>query len=156
MEEAGFDQVCRDLKEELRFFRFLGDADLDVLRNYLKCWQARAGETLWREGDADSSVVFVVRGRLEEKKNTEFEDKQVIVGVYGPGAIMGEFGLLDGQPRAFTAAALEDSGLLVLERDAFDRLTLEHPEVGVRLLKGMLYAVTQRLKKSFDRLAAIF
>lgn len=154
--DIGFEQICRDLKDDLRFFRFLEERDLEVLRNYVKCWQVAAGETLWHEGDDDSSVVFVVRGRLEEKKLTEFEENRVIVGVYGPGAIMGEFGLLDGQPRAFTAAALDDAGLLVLEREAFERLTTEHPEVGVRLLKGMLFAVTQRLKKSFDRLASIF
>lgn len=154
--EVGFEQVCRDLKEELRFFRFLKETDLVTLRNFLKCWQVRAGDILWREGDAETYVVFVVRGRLEEKKQTEFPDHQVVVGVFGAGAIMGEFGLLETQPRAFTAAALEESGLLILEKEAFERLCEEHPPIAIRLLKGMLFAATQRLKKSYDRLAAIF
>ncbi|MDO3379180.1 cyclic nucleotide-binding domain-containing protein [Geoalkalibacter halelectricus] len=154
--ELDVSRVCRELKDELRFLRFLDEDDVEVLRAYLKCWQVRAGETLWHEGEQGSYLVFVVRGRLEEKKRTEFEGHQVIAGVYGPGAIVGEFGLLDEQPRAFTVAALEDAGLLTLEEQAFARLSVEHPQIAIRLLKGILYAVTQRLKKSFDRLAAIF
>ncbi len=151
-----FDEICRHLREELRFFRYLGEDDLDELKVFLDCRWAKAGEVLWREGDADSFIVFVATGRVEEKKQTEFEDKQVVVGVYGPGSVVGEFGILDGRSRPFTTVALEDSGLLMLSRENFERLTALNPPLGVKLLKGILFATTTRLKKAFDRLASIF
>jgi CRP-like cAMP-binding protein len=55
-----------------------------------------------------------------------------------------------------TARALDDTDLLVITHENFEKLTEEHPELGVKLLKGMLLAVSTRLRKSYDRLAAIF
>jgi len=43
-----------------------------------------------------------------------------------------------------------------LNRESFDRLIESHPRLGVKLLKSMFMAVSMRLQKSFDRLAAVF
>lgn len=150
------EDICKMLKDDLRFFRFIEESDIEILSRFISCRDVVENELVWEEGDEGSSVIFVMEGKLEEKKSTEFEDKQVIAGVYGPGAILGEFGLLESSSRAFTAMALEDSQLLVLTRENFERLIEAHPVLGTRLLKGMLFAVSTRLKKSFDRLAAIF
>lgn len=149
-------EVCLQMKQELTAFRFLDPADISVLAPYFECRQVEAGETLWEEGDGCDYLVFVMEGRLEIKKETEFKGKQVIVGVYGRGNIAGELCILDGSPRPVTVAALEDSNLLLLTRDRFEGILKEYPELGVKLLKGMLMAVSIRLRKSFDRLAAIF
>ncbi len=150
------EELCKLMRAKLRFFHFLVEEEAETLAPLFDCRQVNAGETLWEEGDEDNHVVFVASGRIEEKKETEFEGKQVVIGVYTEGAILGEFGILDGQPRAFTAVALEDSKLLTLNRENFDRLTSEHPDLGMKLLKGMLLAVSTRLRKAFERLAAIF
>ncbi len=150
------DAVCRQIKEEMRYFRYLDKDAIEILKPRLTCLQIPAGEILWSEDDPGDRVVFVASGRIEEKKNTEFEGKQVVVGVYGPGTVLGEFGILEDHPRAFTVLALEDTDLLVLGREEFDRLLDEHPAVGVGLLKGILLATTIRLEKSYDRLASIF
>ena len=150
------EDICRMLKEDLRFFRFVEESDLEILSRFISCRDVVEEEVVWKEGDEESYVVFVMTGKLEEKKKTEFEDKQMIAGVYGPGAILGEFGLFENTSRAFTAEALQDSQLLVLSRENFERLIDAHPVLGTKLLKGMLFAVSTRLGKSFDRMAAIF
>jgi len=147
---------CALLKRQLRFFHFLSEEDLPVLAEYFSCRQIRAGETLWKEGDTGDYEAFIVEGRIEVKKNTEFAGKQVVVGVYSPGTIVGELCLMDAKPRAVTAVALEDCALLLLTREHLERLLEKNPEVGVKLLKGMLFAVSTRLRKSFERLASIF
>lgn len=149
-------EVCGRMKRELASFSFLEPEDLPVLAPYFECRQVAAGEILWEEGGACDYLVFIIDGRLEIKKETEFKGKQVIVGVYGRGNVAGELCLLDGSPRAVTVAALEDASLLLITRDRFEALLQEHPILGVKLLKGMLLAVSVRLRKSFDRLAAIF
>ena len=150
------DEICAKMKQELSFFRFLDEQDAEILAAALDCRELAGGETLWREGDPCGHIAFIISGRLEEKKETEFAGKQVVVGVYSPGTIIGELCLLDGRPRPVTVTALENAELLLLSREGFDRLLAEHPLLGVKLLKGMLLAVGTRLRKSFDRLAAIF
>lgn len=155
MKEASHD-VCLRMKLELTAFSFLENADLPVLAPFFECRQVSAGDVLWEEGELCNFLVFVIEGRLEIKKETEFKGKQVIVGVYGRGNIAGELCILDGSPRAVTVAALEDCNLLLLPRERFESLLDLHPELGVKLLKGMLLAVSTRLRRSFERLAAIF
>ncbi len=150
------DEICVRMKTELAAFRFLSNADLPVIAPYFDCYQVQEGEVLWQEGDPCDFLAFILEGRLDIKKNTEFAGKDVIVGVYSTGTIVGELGILDGSPRAVTAVALEDCSLLTLNRENFEKLLMEHPHLGVNLLKGMLFAVSSRLKKSYERLASIF
>ncbi len=148
--------ICSRMQQDLRFFRFLDGPALSRLAEYFSCRQVAAGEVLWREGDADEGEVFILSGRLEAKKQTEFAGKEVVVGVFSAGTLVGELSFLDGRPRAVTVVALEDAELLLLSRDNFERLLREHPDQGVALLKGMLLAVSTRLRKAYERLAAIF
>jgi CRP-like cAMP-binding protein len=150
------ERLCGRMKRELSSFSFLEEADLDEMAGFFECRQVQAGETLWREGDACSFVAFVIQGRLEVKKQTEFAGKEVVVGVYGRGAVVGEICFFDGSRRAETAQALEHVDLILLTRDSYERLVEAHPVLGVRLLEGMLLTVSTRLRKSFERLAAIF
>ena len=147
---------CAELKSQLRCFHFLEDADLPTLAGYFTCAEVKAGEILWKEGDAGEFEAFIVRGKVETTKETEFPGRQVVVGVYSPGAIVGELCIMEARPRAVTAIALEDTSLLLLERERLEELLVRDPALGVKLLKGMLLAVSIRLRKSFDRLAAIF
>jgi CRP-like cAMP-binding protein len=150
------EEVCARMKNELYYFHFLLEEDVSLLGRYLNCRKLAPEEILWLEGGDCGFMVFIISGNLEIKKSTEFAGRQMIVGIYGRGSIAGELCLLDSSPRAVTAVACDEVELLILTRRDFDRFLAEHPESGVRLLKGMLMTVSTRLKKSFDRLAAIF
>ena len=147
---------CVRMKKALGAFSFLDEKDLPILADYLECRQVAAGEVLWREKETTDAVAFIVHGRMDITRETEFEGKSVVVAVYSSGSIAGELGLLDGSPRAVTAAALEDTEILLLSRDRFEQLINSHPQLGNKLLKGMLLAVSHRLKKAYERLADIF
>lgn len=149
------EDLCAKIKKEWSF-QFLNETDEAILVDYLECCQVPAEETLWHEGDGCGALVFIVTGRLEVSKQTEFEGKNVIVGVYGAGSIVGELCILKAMPRIVTAVTLTDCELLTLSSVNFNLLTERHPELGVRLLKGMLATVSIRLSKAFGRLAAIF
>ncbi len=150
------ENVCLRVKGELAAFRFLNDEDMEDLPCYFGIREIPAGTTIWKEGDPCDYMAFIIAGRLEVKKETEFAGKQVLVGVYSKGAIAGELCILEGHPREVTAVALEDTTLIVLTRTNFDRLVWERPALGVKFMKGILLTVSKRLRRSFDRLAAIF
>ena len=150
------ERLCGRMKRELHFFSFLADEDLDEIAGYFECRQVPSGENLWSEGDNCSFVAFVIAGRLEAKKQTEFEGKEMVLGVYSRGAIVGELCILDGSPRAETLRALERVDLVLLTKMSFERLLTERPVLGSKLLKGMMLTVSVRLRKSYERLASIF
>lgn len=150
------EDLCSRMKSDFRFFRYLEEAEKMVAGQYLDCCEIPAGTVLWNEGDDSDCAAFVVEGKIEVKKETEFKGKHVIVGIYGEGTVVGELCLLTGDKRAVTATALTDAWLLKLTNERFEALMQEQPVVGGKLLKGMFLAVSRRLRKSFERLAAIF
>lgn len=150
------ERLCGRMKRELGYFSFLAEEDLDDVAGYFECRQIPPGQTLWREGETGGFAAFVVSGRVELNKQTEFEGNPIIVGLFSGGALIGELALLGETPRAETALALDRVDLILLSRQSYARLVVERPQLGVKLLQGMLLSVSTRLKKSFDRLAAIF
>jgi len=151
-----YDELCECMKGEHNVFSFLDVKDLKELCGYFRCRTLRTGETLWKEGDPCDYMAFVVSGRVEVKKQTEFEGKHVVVGLFSKGSIIGSLCILDNAPRAVTASALEDGTIVSIGRDNFEKLMNAHPELGARLMKGMLLSTSIRLRKSFERLASFF
>ena len=137
-------------------FSFLCGENMAVLSEYFELKSVKTGETLWEEGQTSDYVAIIRSGMIEVKKETEFEGKHVAVGIYKKGSVVGVLGILDGSPRAVTAVSLEDSSLLVITKDNFEKLIEAHPDLGIKLLKGMLLSISMRLRKSFERLSRFF
>jgi hypothetical protein len=81
---------------------------------------------------------------VEIKKKAEFGSMNVIMGKYSKGALC----ILDKSLRKVAAVALEDVSLSII--------TQENPGLGAKLLKGMLLTISDRLRKSFDRIVTFF
>jgi NTE family protein len=95
------------------------------------------GETLFRAGDPADTLYLVRSGRLgvfrkEEGKEIDF------VGVVTGGQPVGEMSLMAGTPHTSTVAALRDSAILALPRDAFFKAAHRSPEVLAELARLMI------------------
>ena len=150
------EKTCLVMKDELSLFPFLEEKDLTEVPCYFHRRQVKAGELLYSEGDSCDYLAYIIEGSLEIKKQTEFADKKFILGIYGQGSIVGELCILDQVPRVVTAVAKEDTTLVVLTQENFEKMLDECPELGVKFLKGLFLAVSIRLRKNFDRMASIF
>jgi CRP/FNR family transcriptional regulator, cyclic AMP receptor protein len=88
-----------------------------------------------RSGAADSLYV-VVSGRVKSMLIAE-DGREVILAMLGPGEFFGEMALLDEDPSAVTAIAVEDSRLLVLRRDDLYREMMALPGMAIGLLRSL-------------------
>ena len=73
------------------------------------------GQTIFREGQASDLAYVVVEGRVEISKRSDEGD--TVLGKLRKGDVLGEIGVLTGQPRSATARALEHTTLRALSRD---------------------------------------
>lgn len=146
------DELYPSLKGEESVFNFLSHEDFKKLSPFLHTKQIPAGETLWQEDDPFDYIAFIVSGKVEIRKEVEFGEMHVVIGEYGKGALC----ILDDSLRRVTAIALEDVSLAIITRENLDRLIAVNPELGAKLLKEMLLTVSDRLRKSFDRLVTFF
>jgi CRP-like cAMP-binding protein len=147
-----FKSLGTSAQGEKTVFNFLSDEDLRNLSAFFEGKNIPAGETLWKAEDPFDYIAFIVSGRVEIKKETEFGDMNVIMGIYSKGALC----ILDDSFRKVTAVALEDVSLAIITQENLDKLIETNPGLGAKLLKSMLLTVSDRLRKSFDRLTVFF
>jgi len=143
-------------QDKFPFFRNLPEEEISQLLQFFTRHQAQAGEILWHEGDKDNQAAFILSGKLGIKKMTEFTNRHIIVGTYSTGSVVGELCLLTDNDRAVTAEAITDVELLFLSNENFEKLVSTHPELGLKLLRGLFKMTSKRLTKSYERIASIF
>lgn len=98
--------------------------------------QMRAGEIIFREGDAPTSAFLIEDGQVEIL--TSQGNDVVVLGRLGPGDLLGEMAVIDASPRTATAKTVTDCSLTALGRDQINE-RLENADPIVRaLLRGQL------------------
>jgi CRP-like cAMP-binding protein len=140
------------MKGKKSVFKFLSDEDIGHLSAFFENKYVPAGESLWKKEDPFDYIAFIVSGKVEIKKEVEFGGMNVIIGIYSKGALC----ILDDSLRKVTAIALEDVSLAIITQENLDKLIDTNPVLGAKLLKGMLLTVSDRLRKSFDRIVTFF
>lgn len=82
------------------------------------------GQTLFVEGDRPERVYLVERGRVLITC-TGSGGKEVVLGLVGSGAVLGEVSVFDGGPRSATAVTVEDVDAVVASASALTRAAQE-------------------------------
>jgi SulP family sulfate permease len=102
------------------------DAQRSAFRAYLQPLRIAAAQQLFAEGQASDEMYFVERGSLEVVKAAG-GGRSVRLCKVRAGAVLGEMAMYTGQPRSASALASEPCELLVLTRQARERIQLEQP-----------------------------
>jgi len=100
-----------------------------------------AGDSLYQQHDRPDALYLVLEGKVGLYKGDR-EVRQVTN--QGP---FGTWAFFDGEPRALTATALENSRLLRVDRAEFMDLLAED----VRITQGVLTALARQLRKVAQR-----
>ncbi len=136
-------------------FAFLAADELALLAPFLGERQLAAGELLFREGERDDLVAFVLAGRLAVRKPTEFPGRWQTIALLDAGAVAGERGLLEGGRHGATVEALEETRLLVLGQPGFEQLVQDAPGVAIKMLRHLLAISSLRLQQTSQRLSLV-
>ena len=107
-----------------------------------------SGEILYRQGDASDCAWLVERGAIELQ--SEQGRRTIHHGVLGPGELIGELGMLDGQPRSATATARGDTQLLAIDHDQF----LERLDGGDPIVRTLVLSLLRRTRSILAALPA--
>ena len=65
-----------------------------------------------------------------------------------PGKTMGEMSVIDGYPHSASAVAAEDTRLIMITRNQFEKLSNEHAKIAVHLLKRLACLMSLRLRQT--------
>lgn len=138
-----------------RAFSFLTREECQLLEPHLKSLRLGRGETLFHDGEHAETLYFLVDGRVSVQKKTGFGERTQVVALLGPGAPVGEGGLVEGHRRGATVSAVEDTQLYSLSRATSDELFTQQPQLMLKLTAHLLHITHLRLQKSSERLVHV-
>ncbi|MBP6406761.1 MAG: cyclic nucleotide-binding domain-containing protein [Proteobacteria bacterium] len=122
------------------------DTALAVVR-LMSLHRFKAGDVIIQEGASNTSfLVLVLRGEVVVENEGLSRADSTLLGVVGPGSVLGEMGLFDGEPRSATCKASTDVDAALLSRDALAELSRASPQQANKLLATLLARLTARLR----------
>jgi CRP/FNR family transcriptional regulator, cyclic AMP receptor protein len=128
------------------------EADLVELARVMRRRTVREGEILWRQGDHAQEMLFIVDGAVSASLRVP-GDRTVEIGRAGPGEIVGEIGLLDGEGHTMSVRVTETATVLALGRLDFAALLAgQHPSA-FRLKRRLASLFTARFRIQLRHLA---
>jgi CRP/FNR family transcriptional regulator, cyclic AMP receptor protein len=112
----------------------------DALRRAGHRRQFAAGQALFVEGDS-AERVFLLEAGWVLLSCAAPEGREVVLGLRGPGDVIGDMSILDGEPRSATALALDPLEAVVAPASAFTA-ALADPAVA----QSMIRVLASRLR----------
>jgi CRP-like cAMP-binding protein len=110
-----------DLLRQAEVFRGLSEPELREISRLLHERTLHQDQVLFRQGDPSDAVYIVLAGRVRISI-VDAGGRSRVLAFQGAGELVGEMGLLSGEPRSATAMASTEVKLLQLRKSDFDAL----------------------------------
>jgi CRP-like cAMP-binding protein/1-acyl-sn-glycerol-3-phosphate acyltransferase len=151
-----------ELLRESPFFETFSSADLDALAEHAVMRSVPAGDVILRENEPAEALYMIVTGKvslsfeqLGASAETETTSTHTLLRTLTePGRVIGWSALVEPYHYRDTATAIEDTHLLVFERQWLERRAEENPKFGVELMTQILWVLGNRLRETRIRLVA--
>jgi CRP/FNR family transcriptional regulator, cyclic AMP receptor protein len=136
-----------DHLSDVDLFRDLSERDMAELDRVTTITTVPRGRVFYEPEDV-SEVLFLIREGRVQLYRISPEGKKLVIATLGPGALFGEMTLLGQKMHNAFAEALDDCHIFVMSRADLERLILNEPSVGRRVLE----TTGKRLRDAEQRL----
>jgi CRP-like cAMP-binding protein len=118
---------------DTELFRDISARDLAELELVTTLTTVTRGRVFYRPEDPGERLFLLRQGRVQLYRISP-EGKKLVIATLGPGALFGEMALLGQQMHNAFAEAMEDCSIMVMSRADLERLMLNDPTIGRRIL----------------------
>ena len=146
--DPGWSNICIG---ELWLFEGLDKHELEALAAKAVRLRHKAGQAVFTQGQRARSIFLIKSGRIRISRLME-NGTEFILDIRKPGDYLGEYILneLEGEYHyPVSAWCIEDVSICGFTRPIFEALILEHPSVGLKVIKNMagrIANLTERLE----------
>lgn len=128
--------------KQVELFADLDKKGLDAIGRVTDRVSVTAGRVLIHEGQVISHMYIMISGNASVKVDGHK------VADLGPGRVIGELSMVDGEPSSATVTVEEPSDVWLIARSGFLPVWREHPEMS----EAMLRAVVKKLRATDELL----
>ncbi len=132
-----------ELLERVPFVAALGASEREALAAVAKRRRFKRDEAIFDKDDAGESLFIIDEGSVRIYLPSP-QGVDLTLAMLGPGDFFGDMALLDGRPRAASAAALQETETVALDRADFTDIIRSRPKAAM----AVLAAVAGRLRET--------
>lgn len=135
--------------EDQKFWKDSPEGDRRVLEGFWEKMELDPGKVIFRQGDQESSLFFLLEGKVEVLHPESTGSRMAL---YGPGQWLGLMARMEKSPRAYDARTLTQVVLGKLSDEALDRIQQDFPELHRRLQESWSRQMASRIRRLQEEL----
>jgi CRP-like cAMP-binding protein len=128
-------------------FEPLSEEEIELLNGQLPDRRLEGGEIFYGPHDRSERLFLLQKGKIRIFRTTP-EGRELTLAVVEAGTVFGEMALTGQQLEGAYAQAMEPSQVSTMAREDLERLVLEKPEVGLKIMQ----VLSERLRRYETRL----
>ena len=138
------DEVLAAFNREAQFDEFY-HYEIEELCQYMHCFNTPAGTVLLQEGEEGDHLIILLAGQVIVRK-TDIGGKPHSLAMVGPGSILGEMSLIDGEKRFASCIAAEPTRFAALSKSDLNEILALHPRLANKFQAMLLQIMVSRLR----------
>lgn len=125
-----------------------------IVVSYMSPRLFNEGTVFIQEGDKNNTdyMVLVLDGEVTVESIVVSRTQPVTTAVLGAGSLLGEMGIVDGEPRSATCTATSEVRAAIFTRANLESLIKEHPTIGAKFMMSISLRIAERLRDTADKL----
>ena len=128
----------------------IDEGGLTRIANIAKQVSIKKGEQLFKEQDNTNGLWLIHSGKIEISRVTADGWRQTLV-VLPAGHFFGELSILENRNHVATAVALEDTELLLIPKEEFEKMMEEECALALSIVKRIAIVMSKNLRRMNDK-----
>lgn len=134
-----------ELFRQVDLFKHLTDEQLALLASQSREHRFGKNVLLMHEGERGDTMYVITHGEVRVFVSDE-NGRELVLHQLGPGAVIGDIALLDGEPRSASVMAIDDTKALAIGRQGLLDCLGSSPEFAFNIIRSL----TQRLRQATE------
>jgi CRP-like cAMP-binding protein len=137
------------LKEQI-LLEDLDDSELEKVAAVVKEVPFKKGEYVFREKEETKGIFLIHSGKVEISKITPDGWKQTLA-VLAKSSFFGELSIIEHRHHEANAVALEDTLILLIRKEDFERMENEDLLLATRIMKRLILVLSRNLRQMNEK-----
>lgn len=142
--------IKADLLKQQTLLEDIDSEGLNKISKIIKKFSLKKGDQLFKEKDETRGLWLIHSGKIEISRVTADGWRQTLA-VLTPRHFFGELSIIENRRHVASATAIEDTELLLLPKEDFERLFQEDMALACNIIKRIAIVMSKNLRKMNDK-----
>jgi len=142
--------LSQEILKEQALLEDLDDSELKKIAAVTKEILFKKGEMVFKEKDETKGIFLIHSGKVEISKVAPDGWNQTLA-ILTKGSFFGELSIIEHRRYEANAVALEDTLVLLIPKEDFERMENENLLLATRIMKGLILVLSKNLRRMNER-----